>query len=602
VTSRDALSGLVARDGAQRLDLDLLPQQDAVGLLRALIGERVDADPGAAAALAGRCARLPLALRVAAELAAARPHTSLTALVSELADQQGRLDLLAAGGDPRTAVRAVFSWSYRHLAADAARAFRLAGLHPGTDFDPHAVAALTATTPGRALQLLEVLARAHLVQPAGAGRYGMHDLLRAYAAGQAHATDSDQERHAALTGLFDYYLAATAAAMDALFPGEKDRRPRPPGPIRPVPPPPSPDTARDWLDAERANLVAMTAHGATGGWPSHAITLAAILYRYFEAVSHHTDAQVVYASALDSARQTGDLAAQAESLKNLGLVDIWQGHCQQAAERLGAALELYRRTVDRRGQSQTLGNLGIVAWRLGHLQQAADQFSQVLALFRDIGDRFGEGQALTKLGLVEQRQGHYEQAAGHQWESAAIFRELGDRRAEANVLHDLGDVLCRQGRYQEAEDHLDQALAIYREFGDRSSEAYVLNNLGHVLRGRGRYQQAVGLYRQALTTFREFGQPSGEAEALNSLGEALSGAGLPGQARVHHDDALTVARQIGDRYEQARAHDGLARAYHATSDPGQARHHWQQALTLYTEVGAPEADQVRAQLGAAEER
>ncbi|MGH3155286.1 MAG: NB-ARC domain-containing protein, partial [Streptosporangiaceae bacterium] len=35
VTSRDALAGLVARDGASRLELDLLPPADAVSLLRA---------------------------------------------------------------------------------------------------------------------------------------------------------------------------------------------------------------------------------------------------------------------------------------------------------------------------------------------------------------------------------------------------------------------------------------------------------------------------------------------------------------------------------------------------------------------------------------
>ena len=81
VTSRDALAGLVARDGARRLDLDLLPPQDAVVLLEALIGGRVAAEPDAAAALAGECVRLPLALRVAAELAAARPATPLAALV-----------------------------------------------------------------------------------------------------------------------------------------------------------------------------------------------------------------------------------------------------------------------------------------------------------------------------------------------------------------------------------------------------------------------------------------------------------------------------------------------------------------------------------------
>ncbi len=97
VTSRDSLAGLVAREGAQRLDLDLLPLPDAVNLLRALIGARVDADPAAAEELAARCARLPLALRVAAELAAARPTVCLADLVSEMTDttattrQPGRL-------------------------------------------------------------------------------------------------------------------------------------------------------------------------------------------------------------------------------------------------------------------------------------------------------------------------------------------------------------------------------------------------------------------------------------------------------------------------------------------------------------------------------
>ena len=39
VTSRDSLAGLVARDGARRLDLDLLSTAEAVALLCALIGD-----------------------------------------------------------------------------------------------------------------------------------------------------------------------------------------------------------------------------------------------------------------------------------------------------------------------------------------------------------------------------------------------------------------------------------------------------------------------------------------------------------------------------------------------------------------------------------
>ena len=134
VTSRDSLAGLVARHGARRLALDMLPAADAIGLLRTLIGDRVDAEPDAAAELAAQCARLPLALRVAAELAAASPDSRLAELAGELAGEQRRLDLLDAGGDERTAVRGVFSWSYRHLPAAAGAGVPADRPAPGTRF------------------------------------------------------------------------------------------------------------------------------------------------------------------------------------------------------------------------------------------------------------------------------------------------------------------------------------------------------------------------------------------------------------------------------------------------------------------------------------
>jgi DNA-binding SARP family transcriptional activator len=239
VTSRDTLAGLVARDGAARLDLDLLPLPEAIALLRTLIGPRADAEPEAAARLADQCCRLPLALRVAAELAASRPAASLAGLVSELADLSTRLDLLETGEDPRTQVRTVFSWSYRHLDAEAARTFRLTGLHPGPDLDPHAAAALTSTALPQARRALDTLARAHLISPAAPGRYAMHDLLRGYARELTATVDGGPEQHAALTRLFDHYLHTAATAMDILFPAERHRRPRIPPPA-PPPPPPAP--------------------------------------------------------------------------------------------------------------------------------------------------------------------------------------------------------------------------------------------------------------------------------------------------------------------------------------------------------------------------
>jgi tetratricopeptide (TPR) repeat protein len=598
VTSRDALAGLVARDGARRVDLDLLPVADATALLHALIGPRAAASPAATEALAELACRLPLALRVAAELAAARPAAPMAELVAELADRQRRLDLLAAGSDSRTAVRAVFSWSIRNLDSAAARAFRLAGLHPGPDLDQFATAALTGCAPEQAGQMLGQLARAHLMQLVAPGRYGMHDLLRAYAREVAAAEDGPDGQRAALTRLFDYYLHTAAAAIETLFPA--DRRPRVPPPASPAPLLADPAAALAWLDTERASLTAIAAHAAGHGWPGHATRLAATLNRYLDGSGHYPEAIAIHGCARSAARAAGDLAAEAEALNALGCAYLAQGALPRAKDHLRQALGLWGETRDQTGEARAHLNLASAEEQLGRGHQAIrlSHLRRALTLFREAGDQIGEVRALNNLGVDEMQQGRYQQAASHLERALTVLRETGDRTGEAYALHNLGDIELRQGRYQQATSYLEQAMAVFRQTGDRPREAGTLNILGGVELRQGRYRQAAGHLRQALALHRQTGYRAGEAEALNFLGEALLAAARPVEARRRHAIAVAVASRAGERYQQARGHHGLGNACEAAGDPDQARRHWRQALALFTGLNAPEAGQVRAQLAA----
>jgi tetratricopeptide (TPR) repeat protein len=638
VTSRDSLAGLVARHSARRLDLDLLPLKDAVALLAALIGGRVQAEPEAATTLARLCARLPLALRVAAELAASRPTVSLAQLVAELANEQRRLELLDAGGDARTAVRGVFFWSYQHLPAIVRRAFRLIGLHPGPDFDPYAVAVLADTSYDQAEQIVDLLARAHLIHSPRPGRYGMHDLLRAYAIYLADVKDSEAEQRTGLTRLFDHYLATAAAAMDTLVPAEQHRRPRIPPPATPTPPMPDRAAARAWLDTERVTLIAVSAYTAARGWPGHTTRLSTTLYRYLDAGGHFPDGLTIHTHALHAARHTDEPAAEADALLNLGHIYWQQGQYGQAANHLQQALTLAREIGDRHGETNALLNLGIVDQRQSHYGQAANHLQQALTLAREIGDRVVETNALLNLGIVDRRQGHYGQAADHYQQALTLAREIGDRHGEANALDHLGTIYQRQGHYQQAADHHQQALALFRGIGDRHGEANTLLDLGTAYRRQGHYQQAADHHQQALALFREMGDRHGEACALNRVGETLVAIHQPDhaiarytaaltitaqigdryeqarahnglahthqvagdleQAVTHHTAALTLAAQIGERYEHARAHNGLAHTHQIAGDTNQARYHWNYALALYTGLGVPDAEAVHAHLTA----
>ncbi len=596
VTSRDALAGLVVVHGARRLDLDLLPTPDAVALLRRLVGPRVETESDAATALAGQCARLPLALRVAGELAAARPATRLADIVIELGDLQRRLDRLDAGGDPRASVTTVFSWSYRHLRPDAARVFRLVGLHPGPDVDAHAAAALADRDLDETRRDLEVLARAHLVHATGTDRYGMHDLLRGYATGLAGAAEFSDESRAARGRLFDYYLGTAAAAMDVLYPAEAGQRPQVPAPATPVPVLANPAAARAWLDGERPCLVAVARYAGGGaGWPAHALQLSATLFRHLDG-GHYADGLVIHGQAGQAARRTGDRTGEAQALLGLGAVQGQVGQYDVAAEHLRRALLLAREAVDPVSQGRALTSLGNLERRLGRHRPAAEYHERALALFQAAGDRIGEARTLTNLGIVYRRLGRYGPAAAHQRRALALFRRAGDHCGEAWALANLGMVQARLGRHRSAIEHYAAALALFQRVGDRCGEAWTLDSLGVVHTGLCRPEQAAEYHRQALSLFRRAGDRYGQTWALNGLGEAARAAGHPAEALARHTAVHPTAAATGARDQQARAHSGLGHAHRALGDPTRAGGHYRQALTLYTELGMPEVDDVRAHL------
>ena len=597
VTSRDALPGLVARDGAVRVDVDLLSAEDASRLMRDLIGERAVAAPESVARLVEGCCQLPLALRVAAELANVRAAEPLAFLASELDRRQGRLDLLEADGDARSAVREVFSWSYRNLDAETARVFRLAGLFPGPDFDVRTAAALAGVGLADAGPSLTRLAGARLIQPVGRGRYGLHDLLREYARELAEAQGSETERQDALTRLFDYYVHATVYALDALSLLEQSYyRPLRSGPATPVPVFAEPAEASAWLEAEWASLLAVGCHAADDGWPRHAIALSVILYTCLDRAVNPAELRALYAAAHRAAEESGDQRGDAYTLNSLASVDWRLGHFRQAALECRQSLEMFREIGDRVGEARAVNNLGTMSTRLGWYPIAMDCFQQSLALCREAGNRNLEASRLVNLSYVSLRLGRYKETLDYSRQALALGREVGSPQLEAYGLSYLATACLRADRHSEAIGHFQRALELFREVGNHLGEAEVLIARAEVDWDEGRSGQAVHHVRRGLALGRESGDWVHEGWALNTSGDVLRAVGQPAVARAYYSEALKVVGRTGDPYDRARAHHGLGCLYQGLAEHSRARSHWQQARSLYAEMAVPELAQVSAYL------
>jgi tetratricopeptide (TPR) repeat protein len=510
VTSRSPLLALAAGEGAYTFTLDLLDDAEATELLARRLGaERVAAEQSAVTELTSLCARLPLALAIAAARAAARPAFPLAAIAAGLADARGRLDVLEAEDAPdATSVRAVFSWSYRILSAPAARMFRLLGVHPGPDIAAAAAAALAGLPARAARQALAELTAAQLIAEQVPGRYAFHDLLRAYAEEQALAADDEAGRRAAVHRVLDHYLHTGYAAAVLLRPDRERIALDPPLPGTTPERFASYPQALGWLDAERKTLHAATALAAAHGLDAYAWRIPWTLATFSETTGYPEDWSATHEIALAAARRLGDPAGQAYTYRRVGLACLVLGTLDEAQAHLERALDLMRQLGNQRGEAAIHLDLGKVADRqeryrdaLGHSRRCAD-------LCQQMGHRVGQADALNAVAWCSVQLGEYDQAVTDCHQAIALQRELDDRRGEAASLDTLGYAYHHLGRYAEAADRYRDALAVLITLGDRLHQAEALTHLGDACHADGDQDCAATAWRQALVLLDELDQPS----------------------------------------------------------------------------------------------
>ncbi len=512
VTSRDQLVPLVAANGAHPVTLDLLTAAEAGELLVRRLGpERLAAEPAAVRQIVTRCARLPLALTIVAARAATRPAFPLAILAAELDEAGGRLDALAVG-DPATEVRAVFSWSYGALSPDAARLFRLLGLHPGRDSSAAAIASLAGRPPPQVRPLLAELARANLIAEPAAGRFTRHDLLRAYATELAHERDPDPDRRAAVTRLLDHYLHTAYSAAQLLSPFRDPIAIGLAAPAAGVTPEHLTDDrqAVAWLSAERPVLLAVLSHAAAAGFDTHTWQLAWTLDLFLDRRGRWQDHAAAWQLALGAANRLAHLPARAHAHRSLAGSHTQLGHGGDAHAHHQLALDLYLQAGDQVGQARTHNNLTLLWERQGRLDKALHHAEESLALYRAAGHQHGEALGLNAVGWYRAAVGDYDQALACCQDALARLQELGDRNGAAVTWDSLGYTHHHLGNLTEALACYQRALDLFGHLGDRPGQAGTLTHLGDTHRAGGDQTAARAAWQHALDILTELDHPDAD--------------------------------------------------------------------------------------------
>ncbi|MFJ5531140.1 BTAD domain-containing putative transcriptional regulator [Streptomyces sp. NPDC093261] len=182
VTSRNRLTNLMA---TCHLTLQEMSLSEGRTLFGKIVGDdRPCREPAAVEHIVDLCGGLPLAIRLAAAKLRHRPGWSASHLASRLGvGRQWMTTLEAEGGS----VAEVFRQSYEGLGIAQQDVFRLLGQVPADRIEARTVAARSGLPVAHAERLLESLVDAHLLSACGPARYGIHELVHAFAAQLAGA-------------------------------------------------------------------------------------------------------------------------------------------------------------------------------------------------------------------------------------------------------------------------------------------------------------------------------------------------------------------------------------------------------------------------------
>jgi tetratricopeptide (TPR) repeat protein len=527
VTSRSRLAGLIG-DGARLVEVDPLAGDESISLLTDAVGEaRIDREREQAERLGQLCGGLPIALVVAAARLVARPRMSIGQVVSELADETGRLAELSSMEG--FSVQASFDAAYRDLDPAAAALYRRLALHPGQDFGfgPIATALLSVRADLRSPvgDPLDVLMQANLLTERGDQRFAFHDLLRLHARQKAETEETPASRDRSLRGFAEWYLAMAGRADLAVTPYRRRIPWQPRTELAELATFENREMGLAWLEAERRNLMAASRAVMASGHADLAWHLSDVMWPLFLYAKHDGDRLEADQRGVTAARVWGNGWAEADMLKRLSRAMAGTGD-------LAGAEQLARAAIDR---------------------------------YREVGDGRGDLDAQEVLASICRDGGRDAEAAGILTGVLAANRSRGEERNIALTLISLGMLLPSLGRPREAIELLEEARVLHTRLADIDpyNGARVVSGLAAAHLEARAFDHAADLAAEAARRMAALGSVTEQAEALRILGQAEAGRGDIEAARRQYHLAIDVLAPLGSR-RAINARDRLAGLVAAT--------------------------------------
>ena len=440
-------------------------------------------------------------------------------------------------------LRAVFNHSWNLLTETEQITFCRLCLF-GSSFTREAAEQIAGAT----LPILHALNNKSLLSRRPSGRYGVHTLLRQYAAEQLRQWPNLwTQTHTQHSQFFLHLLQTETAVLqqgglqsNSLLHLKKELE----------------EIRLAWRWASDHNLTDLLQQAA-----EPLFTLYVMLNRLQE--GEEAFAQLVTQQAI---------IAQAEAAPPnpliLGLAYAFQGRFnlmlghQQTAQNLCQQSLLLVDGEEWPRERALISTLAIEANLTEPGMEPETLYETAVTYYTQTGDEWGLATAHFNLVAHYRAVGsphHYEAEQRLLQKSYHLRQKIGDQWGLAKCLNNLGIIAYERGNYTEAEQYARQGLQLHRQLNNQLGVAYSLNHLAQTMSTQGDYIQAQQYYEESLAIFEAFGDRREIAICLDCIGYINYLMDNIAEAKHYYEESLLICQKMDDI-------QGIAWSFHNLGD------------------------------------
>lgn len=302
-----------------------------------------------------------------------------------------------------------------------------------------------------------------------------------------------------------------------------------------------------------------------------ALILGLIENRFLYYQGLNREAHELLQIALNQVTEAKDTQLEVNLLNELAIAAMQSGDLTQAESVLKRALQL---TDDKNERQRILGHLAGIYLQSGENDLAIETYAQSSEIAREI-QHPDEAAWEGNLGLAFQNKNHFKEAEEHHRRALELHRQFKNQLGEANELGNLASVLTHLGQYERALEMHQEALGLHRAVGYQRGEGKDIGNIGMSYMFLKQYQEAIEYLQGALKFAEEMEFHADAGDWLQSLGWIAHRRRQFSEAAQYYRAAANAYTRAGTHYRAqpllelaARAEQGMPLAARNTIDIG----------------------------------